>query len=449
VISSSNMDDEELVDYGELLDDEFNSKTFSKRLKYMNRYRPDILYDEIFRAKNPDKYTKELRRQKQAKLARTLHRNTSLRLGVTKPLYDVEVHKELSGAETTSDTPKLLGKPLRLRLSKVSIYPAAVVGETKRELVGILEAYLNGFRFSTFGASLQIDIMYSDVKHAFFQDGDQTVSSLLHFHLHNSIMVGKEMRKDIQFRMVHTTGKQTQMITDRNPVMPKFAAEVGRNWNKVPKLFWRKVEREYGFRGELPLKEPRVFCLTGYCLVELVKAPPLVVTLEEVEIASLVLVEPEKTVFNMTFVFKDFTSDVCQIYSIPVTELDAIKQKLDIRSVKYYQNKNLDLNIGEWSSNLKEIIEGPQEFMEGGGWQKFNGESDASYSDSSEASIEKWLDSPEIDYDSDKEPSTEFKKKNTDYTVDKPGQASNSGQKTREKNEMPVTRILRIRAVVV
>ncbi|MCL7049335.1 hypothetical protein MKW94_001390, partial [Papaver nudicaule] len=387
-----------LVDYGELLDDEFNSKTFSKRLKYMNRYRPDILYDEIFRSKNPDKYTKELRRQNQAKLARTLHRNTSLRMGVTKPLYDVELYKKLSGAETTSDTPKLLGKPLRSRLSKVSIYPAAVVGETKRELIGILKAYLNGFRFSPFGAPLQIDIMYSDVKHAFFQDGDQTVSSLLHLHLHSPIMVGKEMRKDIQFRMVHTAGKQTQMISDLNPVMRKFVAEVGRIWNKVPKVFWRKVEREYGFCGELPLKEPSVFCLTGYCLVELVKAPPLVVALEEVEIASLVLVEPERTVFNMTFVFKDFKSDVCQIYSIPVTELDAIKQKLDIVSVKYYQNNDLDLGIEGWRSKLEEITRDPATFMDEGGWRKFNGESDASYSDSSAASIEKWPDLPDDCY---------------------------------------------------
>ncbi|XP_026400582.1 FACT complex subunit SPT16-like [Papaver somniferum] len=279
--------------------------------------------------------------------------------------------------------------------------------------------------------------MYSNVKHAFFQDGeenkvgDETISPLLHSHLHNPIKVGTKMEKDIQFHMVHTfrgmkrSAHHSCEFEDLNRVMRNFLAEVGRIWRPLPNLLWRRVQREHGFKGELPLKEPRVFCLTGFCLVELVKAPFFVVTLEEVEIASLVLDKPEMTVFNMTFVFKDFMRDVLQIYSIPAMKLDGIKQSLDIRSVKYYQDNRLDLNVEEWRSMLNEIIRDSQRFMEEDGWNKYySGESAADYSDSSAASIENYSDFSGLDYNSDKQSSdsdqvlespAESKKQNTYY----------------------------------
>ncbi|XP_026405327.1 FACT complex subunit SPT16-like [Papaver somniferum] len=452
---------EEDDDRYELLGENF--ETFRKRLKFLNRYRPDLLYQEIFRSKNPDKYTKELRKQHQAKLSRTLHRRTYERLGVKKRLYDVKMYEELSrkGAETTSDSLEILkGKLPRVRLSNLSIYPAVVIG-TRREMIGTLEAYLNGFRFSPF----QIDIMYSNVKHAFFQDGeenkagDETISPLLHLHLHNPIKVGTKMVNDIQFRIVHTSRGMKRSahcsckFEDLNRVMRNFLAEVGCIWRQFPYLSWTEVQRVHGFKGELPLKEPRVFCLTGYCVVDLVKAPFLIVTLEEVEIASLVLVKPEMTVFNMTFVFKDFELDVLQIYSIPGVKLDRIKQLLDIRRVKYYENDNLDWSTAQWKSKLETIRLHPKTFMEEGGWDKFNSEETAAvYSDSSAASIENY--SSGLDYDSDEqsshrdqklEPPAELKEQNTYYANDTPGQVSSSGRKKREKNKIPSTRVYLLR----
>ncbi|KAI3947098.1 hypothetical protein MKW92_000033 [Papaver armeniacum] len=466
--SSLPLEEEEEDEEYELLGND--SKSFSKHLKFMRRYRPDLLYQEIFRSDNRYKYTRELRKQNQAKLSRTLHKRTYERLGVTKPLYNVEMYNKFfgKGNDTTSDSSKkvelLEGKLPRLQLSNVSIYPALVTG-TCREMIGTLDAYLNGFRYSTSSTPFQIDvIMYSNVKHAFFQDGDETIPPLLHLHLHNPIKVGTEMEKDIQFRMVHTFKGRKRSVHDSckfedlNRVMRNFLAGVGRIWRPLPNLFWRKIQREYGFKGELPLKEPRVFCLTEPCLVDLVKAPFFVVTLEEVEIASLVLVKPEMTVFNMTFVFKDFEHDVLQIYSIPETKLDGIKQSLDIRSVKYYENDSLDLDIRQWRSKLENIRLHPETFMEEGGWDKFNsGETAADYSDSSAASIENYSDFSGMDYNSDKQSSDSDqelgspadKKKNTCYPDGKPGQVSSSGRKKRAiKNREPSTRILRTRRTV-
>ncbi|KAI3849386.1 hypothetical protein MKW92_051035, partial [Papaver armeniacum] len=461
------VEEEEEEEY-ELLGND--SESFSKHLKFMRRYRPDLLYQEIFRSDNRYKYTRELRKQNQAKLSRTLHKRTYERLGVTKPLYNVEMYNKFfgKGNDNTSDSPKkielLEGKLPRVRLSNVSIYPAVLTG-SRREMIGTLEAYLNGLRYSPF----QIDIMYSNVKHAFFQDGvekkagDETIPPLLHLHLHNPIKVGTKMEKDIQFRMVHTSrgmkrsAHHSCKFEDLNRVMRNFLAEVECIWRPLPNLLWRKVQREHGFKGELPLKEPRVFCLTGFCLVELVIAPFFVVTLKEVEIASLVLVKPEMTVFNLTFVFKDFTRDVLQIYSIPEMKLDGIKQSLNIRSVKYYQDNNLDLDVEGWRSMLNEMIRDPQRFMEEDGWNKYySGESAADYSDSSAASIENYSDFSGLDYNSDKQSSdrdqelespAELKKQNTYYGDGKPGQVSSCVRKKRGKNKMPSTRILRTRTV--
>ncbi|XP_026438836.1 FACT complex subunit SPT16-like [Papaver somniferum] len=417
------------------------------------------MYQEISRSKNHDKYTKELRKQHQAKLSSTLHRRTYERLGVKERLYDVEMYNKLSrkGPETTSDSLELLkGKLHRVRLSNLSIYPAVLTG-TGREMIGTLEAYFNGFRFSPF----QIDIMYSNVKHAFFQDGeenkagDETISPLLHLHLHlhNPIKVGSNMENNIQFRMVHTSrgmkrsANRSCKFEDLNQVMRNFVGEVDCIWRRFPYLSWTDVHRVHGFKGELPLKEPRVLCLTEYCLVDLVKAPFLIVTLEEVEIASLVLVKPEMTVFNMTFVFNDFELGVLQIYSIPGIKLDRIEQLLDIRRVKYYENDNLDWDTAQWKSKLETIRLHPKTFMEEGGWDKFNSEETAAdYSDSSAASIENY--SSGMDYDSDKqsshkgqklEPPAELKEHNTYYANDTPGQVSSSGRKKRGKKKMPST----------
>ncbi|KAI3946539.1 hypothetical protein MKW92_012412 [Papaver armeniacum] len=225
---------EEDDDRYELLGENF--ETFRKRLKFLNRYLPGLLYQEIFRSKNPGKYTKELRKQHQAKLSRTLHRRTYERLGVKERLYDVKLYEELSrrGPETTSDSLELLkGKLSRLRLSNLSIFPEVVTG-TRREMIGTLEAYLNGFRYSAFGTPFHIDVMYSNVKHAFFQDkeenkaGDEIISPLLHLHLHNPIKVGTKMKNDIQFRMMYISRRRKRSahhsckFEDLNQVMRNF-----------------------------------------------------------------------------------------------------------------------------------------------------------------------------------------------------------------------------------
>ena len=52
---------------------------------------------------------------------------------------------------------------------------------TKR-LSGVLEAHVNGFQYTSIRGD-KIDILYNNIKHAFYQPCDGEMIILLHFHL--------------------------------------------------------------------------------------------------------------------------------------------------------------------------------------------------------------------------------------------------------------------------
>jgi nucleosome binding factor SPN SPT16 subunit len=44
-----------------------------------------------------------------------------------------------------------------------------------------------------------VDVMYRNIRHAFFQPAEKEMITILHFHLHNPIMIGNKKTKDVQF----------------------------------------------------------------------------------------------------------------------------------------------------------------------------------------------------------------------------------------------------------
>jgi hypothetical protein len=44
-----------------------------------------------------------------------------------------------------------------------------------------------------------LDVMYRNIRFAFFQPAENDMITLLHFHLHNPIMIGNKKTKDVQF----------------------------------------------------------------------------------------------------------------------------------------------------------------------------------------------------------------------------------------------------------
>ena len=67
-----------------------------------------------------------------------------------------------------------------------------------KKINGVLEAHTNGFRYTSVRGD-KIDILYSNVSHAFYQPCDNEMIILIHFHLKNAIVFGKRKQTEVQF----------------------------------------------------------------------------------------------------------------------------------------------------------------------------------------------------------------------------------------------------------
>ncbi|KAL5705901.1 DNA helicase [Ranunculus cassubicifolius] len=298
-----------------------------------------------------------------------------------------------------------------IRMSDLWIRPP--FGGRGRKLSGSLEAHVNGFRYSTSRPDERVDIMYANIKHAFFQPAEKEMITLVHFHLHNHIMVGTKKTNNVQFYVevmdvVQTLGgsrrsahdpdeiEEEQRERDRknriNMDFQTFVSRVNDLWGQ-PQFRGLDLEfdiplRELGFHG-VPYKASAFIVPTSSCLVELVETPFLVITLSEIEIVNLERVGLGQKNFDMTIVFKDFKRDVLRIDSIPSSSLDGIKEWLDTTDLKYYESR-LNLN---WRPILKTITDDPEKFIEDGGWEFLNMEASDSESDISEESDQGYVPS--------------------------------------------------------
>ncbi|GJP56971.1 hypothetical protein CLOM_g16022 [Closterium sp. NIES-68] len=291
------------------------------------------------------------------------------------------------------------------RLPDLWIRPS--FGGKGRKLTGSLEAHLNGFRYSTAKPDERVEVMYGNIKHAFFQPAENEMITLLHFHLHNPIMVGKKKTKDVQFfaevmEVVQTVGGSRRSAYDPDEIeeeqrererrskinreFKSFVSAVHSLWEKDRELARLDLEfdvpfRELGFHG-VPHKSSAFIVPTVNCLVELIEVPFLVVTLNEVEIVNLERVGLGQKTFDMAIVFKDFKRDVLRIDAIPSTSLDSVKEWLNSMNIKYYESR---LNLS-WKAILQNIMSDPEAFLADGGWEFLNLEASDSEGDESEES---------------------------------------------------------------
>ncbi|KAI3892116.1 hypothetical protein MKW92_039067 [Papaver armeniacum] len=226
---------------------------------------------------------------------------------IKTPRRQVVPRESESATLVTQEKLQLAGTKFKtMRLSDLWIRPP--FGGRGRKLSGTLEAHVNGFRYSTSKPDERVDIMYAN----------KEMITLLHFHLHNHIMVGNKRQRMFSFML---------NLTCKAFIVP-----------------------------------------TSSCLVELIETPFLVVSLNEIEIINLERIGLGQKNFDMTIVFKDFKRNVLRIDSIPSFALYGIKECLDTTYLKYYESR-LNLN---WRSILKTITDDPEKFIEDGGWEFLN-----------------------------------------------------------------------------
>ncbi|PPQ86867.1 hypothetical protein CVT25_012586 [Psilocybe cyanescens] len=262
-----------------------------------------------------------------------------------------------------------------------------------KRLPGEVEIHQNGIRYQSMG-SQKVDILFSNIKHLFFQPCDHELLVIVHLHLKAPIMIGKKKAFDVQFFREATdvqfdeTGnrKRKHRYGDEDEIeMEQQERKRRALLNKEIKAFAEKIAeaastsngdtleldvpfRELSFEG-VPFRTSARLQPTTECLVHLTDPPFLVVTLSEIEIASLERVQYGLKQFDLVFIFKDFTKAPLHINSIQSSQMDDVKNWLDSVDIPMSEGP-VNLN---WGPIMKHINESPFEFFQQGGWSFLGG----------------------------------------------------------------------------
>lgn len=293
---------------------------------------------------------------------------------------------------------------------------------TKR-INGSLEAHANGFRYTSLRGD-KIDVLYNNIKHAFFQPCDNEMIILIHFTLKNPVLWGKRKYQDIQFytevgEITTDLGKYHHM-QDRDDIQSEqLEREMRKRLNQVFQNFCDKVVRqtneafdfdvpfnELGFFG-VPFRSSCTLKPTSSCLVNLSEWPPFVVTLDEVEFVHFERVSFQLKNFDMVFIFKDYSKKTQMVQQIPMTSLDGVKEWLNSCDI-YYSEGIQSLN---WAKIMKTILDDPEDFFANGGWNFLAADSDNEDEEEDEESEDAYTPSEDetegSDEDEDEEESPE------------------------------------------
>ncbi|XP_063821539.1 FACT complex subunit spt16 [Ostrinia nubilalis] len=258
---------------------------------------------------------------------------------------------------------------------------------TKR-MSGSLEAHTNGFRFTSVRGD-KVDILYNNIKNAFFQPCDGEMIILLHFHLKHAIMFGKKKHVDVQFytevgEITTDLGKH-QHMHDRDDLAAEQSERELRHKLKVAfKSFCERVEnmtkqevefdtpfRELGFPGA-PFRSTVLLQPTSGALVNLTEWPPFVIALEDVELVHFERVQFHLKNFDMVFVFKDYAKKVAMVNAVPMNMLDHVKEWLNSCDIRYSEG----IQSLNWTKVMKTITDDIEGFFDNGGWSFLDPESD-------------------------------------------------------------------------
>ena len=298
-------------------------------------------------------------------------------------------------------------------LDNVYIRPAM---EGKR-VPGKVEIHQNGIRYqSPLNASHRVDVLFSNIKHLFFQPCAHELIVIIHIHLKDPILVGnKKKTKDVQFYREATdiqfdeTGNRKRKYRYGDEDEFEAEQEERRRRAELDKLFQGYAQkiaeagrnegievdmpiRELGFHG-VPFRSNVFVQPTTDCLIQVVEPPFMVITIEDIEVAHLERVQFGLKNFDMVFIFKDFSRPPYHVNTIPVEFLDQVKDFLDSSDIAFSEGP-LNLN---WPTLMKTIVADTHAFFADGGWAFLQAESDDEGSEEEEEESAFEMDDDEMD----------------------------------------------------
>jgi nucleosome binding factor SPN SPT16 subunit len=329
--------------------------------------------------------------------------------------------KQLADVVTQGNLIELKGSRMK-RLEQVFIRPTP---DTKK-IGGVLQIHENGLRYqSSFKNDQKVDVLFSNIKHLFFQPCKDELIVIIHCHLKNPIMIGKKKTFDVQFyreasdmAFDETGGRkrryrygdedelqQEQEERKRKALLDKefksFAELIADSSNGMVDL--DIPFRELGFQG-VPFRSAVLCMPTRDCLIQLIDPPYLVVTLEEIEIAHLERVQFGLKNFDMVFVFKDFSKPVVHVNTIPMELLEDVKSWLTNVDIPLSEGQ-MNLN---WAPIMKTVQSDPYQFFVDGGWSFLTGEGESDHSDEEDEESEfEVSDDDPSDEEEESEPESE------------------------------------------
>ena len=333
-------------------------------------------------------------------------------------------------------------------LDNVFIRPAM---EGKR-VPGKLEIHQNGIRYqSPLSTQQRVDILFSNVRHLFFQPCAHELIVIIHIHLKDPIIIGnKKKTRDVQFYREATdiqfdeTGNRKRKYRYGDEDEFEAEQEERRRRQELDRLFKGFAEkiaeagrsenivvdmplRELGFHG-VPFRSNVYIQPTTECLIQITEPPFMVLTLEDIEVAHLERVQFGLKNFDLVFVFKDFSRPPYHINTIPVESLEDVKEFLDSSEIAYSEGP-LNLN---WSVIMKTVQTDPHQFFVDGGWGFLQNDSDdedaedeeeeESAFEISESELDEASESSEEDSDYDSNASAEASDDEGDASEDEEGE---------------------------
>lgn len=265
-----------------------------------------------------------------------------------------------------------------------------------KRVPGKVEIHQNGIRYqSPLNPHHRVDILFSNVRHLFFQPCEHELIVIIHIHLKDPIIIGnKKKTKDVQFYREATdiqfdeTGNRKRKYrygdedefeaeqeerrrrAELDRLFKGFAekiAEAGRNENIEVDM----PIRDLGFHG-VPFRSNVYIQPTTECLIQLTEPPFMVITLEDIEIAHLERVQFGLKNFDLVFIFKDFTRPPYHVNTIPVESLEDVKDFLDSSDLAFTEGP-LNLN---WPTIMKTVTADTHQFFADGGWSFLQNDSD-------------------------------------------------------------------------
>jgi nucleosome binding factor SPN SPT16 subunit len=297
-----------------------------------------------------------------------------------------------------------------------------------KRVAGKVEIHQNGIRYlSPLNAQHRVDILFSNVKHLFFQPCAHELVVIIHIHLKDPIIVGnKKKTKDVQFYREATdiqfdeTGNRKRKYRYGDEDEFEAEQEERRRRAELDRLFQgfaQKIAeagrnegvevdmpiRELGFHG-VPFRSNIFVQPTTDCLIQVVEPPFMVLTIEEIEIAHLERVQFGLKNFDMVFVFKDFSRPPYHVNTIPVEYLDQVKDFLDSSDIAFSEGP-LNLN---WPTIMKTVTGDTHQFFADGGWSFLQADSDEEGEEESEEESAFEMDDDEMDDASESEEESDF-----------------------------------------